>query len=675
MQKLILRFISLHRRGIIGITISLLIFVIVLLFSSRLIGFWSAFSIEKQMFQIEKGVQQELSYISEQRELIIASKIFNNAIKTSDSPQLLNLIQAETKKRNLDFIIVTDKDGFVLAPSNLPAQQGDNIFLTLIQGEKIAQGETITAIIRTSRSPLSSISGSLVFEENKPIGSIIVGHIFNDSYADRFQEKYLKYGAEVIFYTSLEGVVGTSSDNQQTTQLINAYFSLGSDLVAQNITGLSKEIKIGNSYYAIRHIVFPGIAESPGGAFILFPIRHNFYSFVLAGGITFLFFVFYFLTFFLKFPNHPIRSVSLLLVMGFIIFVAIYFITMTKLDRASIELKKSPYLIYNSVIKFVPEADIIKQFSEKTVAIQVFTGGEAINAVSAVVRYDPKVLKVLDIFTENSLCDPSLFSKKEIDQEEGRAKITCGLPNPGFFAPVGTVAELLVQPLTVGGVSLEFTEETRVLANDGLGTNVLRSVTDGFYQVVPQESTVANIQDPIPIFSPSHPNSNRWYKKKQIELLWPSFAGAVYHYVLSRSPEPTEEDIVSSTADNFFNFLTDESGVYYFRLQVEDAKGNRGPVSNFKIMIDAIPPLPPKIQMSSQEVKRGEIVRFDFTAEDALSGLQSGFFVKINEGVFLPVKPPFYIPFLESGNYSFVIRVFDRANNFSDSSVVIKVND
>lgn len=678
MWKLILRPVFLHRREIIGITISFLIFIIALLFSGRMIGFWSAFSIEKQMFQIEEGMRQDLGYISGQREAIIASKILNDALKKSDSPQLLNLVQNEAEKRNLDFIIVTDKDGFVLTRSNLPAQQGDNIFQTFTQGRKMAQGETVTAIVRTSRSPLSSMSGSLIFEENKPIGSVIVGHIFNDSYAIRFQEKYLKQRrAEVIFYASPEGVIGSGSDNKQTTQLINAYFSLGSDLVAQNLTGLSKEIKINGNYYAIRHIIFSGNGENPSGAFILFPIRHSFYSFVLAGGIMLLFFIFYFLTFFLKFLNRCKRSVpSSVLLTGLALFVAVYFATLVKLDSASIELKKSPYLIYNSVIKFTPEADIIKQFSEKTVAIQVFTGGEAINAVSAVVRYDPKALKVLDIFTENSLCDPSFFLEKEIDQEKGKATIVCGIPNPGFSEPVGTVAELLVQPLATGGASLEFTEETQVLANDGLGTNVLRAVTDGFYQVVAQEFTAANIQNPITIFSSSHPNSNRWYKEKQVKLSWPSPADTVqYRYVLSRSPNPAAEDKILSTANNFLDFSVDESGEYYLRIQEEYSGGNRGPVSQFKIMIDATPPLPPKIQTSSREVKRGEIVRLDFTSKDESSGLQSGFFVKVNEGIFLPVKPPFYIPFLESGKYSFVIRAFDRANNFSDSSVVITVND
>jgi len=67
------------------------------------------------------------------------------------------------------------------------------------------------------------------------------------------------------------------------------------------------------------------------------------------------------------------------------------------------------------------------------------------------------------------------------------------------------------------------------------------------------------------------------------------------------------------------------------------------------------------------------MVRFDFTAEDELSGIQKGFYVKFDEGIFLPVAPPLYMPFLNLGKYFVVIRIFDKAGNFSDSMIEINV--
>lgn len=654
------------------LTISLFVFTLILLFSSQLVTLWSTISIKKEGVSINASLQQELNNISEQRKEIISSRILNDVIKNNDLSSLSIFLQAEVKKRNLDFIVATDRDGFVLARSGITVQQGDNVFQTMIQGRNVAQGETVTTIIREVRNPLTSISASYIFEQNNPIGSILVGQILNNAYATRFQEKYLKQGGQIVFYTPQEGIVGDSFNNKDYTQLINAYFSLGSDLVAQNLTGLSKEVKIGDTFYAIRNIVFPGIEESPGGAFVFFPIPHRSYSFFLASSITLLLFLLPF--FFFKILNHHKHRTPAFLLICFILFITIYFVALAELDRSAIELKKSPYLIYNSIMKFDPESDVIIQSSEKTVAIKVFTGGEAINAVSAVINYDPKVVEILDIVTTNSFCDPSFFLEKEINKEKGKVRIVCGIPNPGFSDAIGTVAELLIQPLGSEAISLEFAEETQVLANDGLGTNVLRMVTNGYYQIVRQKFATADIQNPIPIFSANHPNSNRWYKNKNIKLSWPELSGGTYFYTLNRNPNPSAEDKILSTTNNYLDTVIDE-GIYYFHLQAKDSSGKSGQVSVFKIMVDSTPPLPPKILASSVTIKKGDTVRLDFTSEDTLSGLQSGFYVKINEGIFLPIKPPFYIPFLESGEYPIVIRVFDKANNFSDSSIVIHVSN
>ena len=674
-MKQILGSIFLYRREFVVIVICFLIFVTALLFSSPLIIFWSNFSIEKEGVKIEAAIQQELEDISIEREEIISSRILNDVIKNNDLSQLGILIQTEIEERDLDFIAVTDKDGFVLARSGLSSQQGDNIFQTMIQGKNMAQGETVTAIVRNVSNPLTAVSGSYIFEQNKPIGSILVEKIFNDAYATTFQEKYLRKDGAIVFYTLEEGIVGDSFNDKDKTQLINAYFSLGSDIVAQNLKGLTKEIKISDDYYAIRHIVFPraGIEKSPGGMFVFFPIRHNLYSLFLAVSITFLFFIF--LILFLKFLHYPKQRVLMILFLAVISFVVIYFITINKLDNSAIELKKSPYLIYNSIIKFDPESDVVIQSSEKTIAIKVFTGGEAINVVNATVKYDPEAVEILDIITTNSFCDPSLFLERNIDKEKGEVRITCGIPNPGYSLPTGTVAELLMQPLSLKAISLEFAEETQVLANDGLGTNVLRMATPGYYQIVRQKFATADTEHPIPIFSPSHPNNNRWYKNKSIRLSWPQLSEGSYHYTLNHSPIIDAEDKIIKTVNNYLDITVLEDGIYYFHIQGESAEGNRGPISNFKIMVDSTPPSPPKIQASNEIIQKGEIVRLDFTSEDKLSGLQSGFYVKINEGILLPVKPPFYIPFLELGKYPIVIRVFDKANNFSDSSMVIQVND
>jgi hypothetical protein len=217
---------------------------------------------------------------------------------------------------------------------------------------------------------------------------------------------------------------------------------------------------------------------------------------------------------------------------------------------------------------------------------------------------------------------------------------------------------------------LRFDDETKILANDGLGTNVLRLAIDGSYNIVSYDDQ-QNIGGPLTVYSYTHPNSERWYKRKNVQFSWSNIKGATYRYALNDIPDfiPGEENI---TSENSLSFDVDKDGVYYFHL-LSEKDGNTGTIIHYKIMIDSTPPLPPIIQASHTNIEPGEMVRFDFAGEDELSGIQKGFYVKFDEGIFLPVAPPLYMPFLSVGRYSVVIRAFDKAGNFNDAMVEIKV--
>lgn len=670
-QNRIVTLLSVHRRGISVSVVCFLIFVSFLVFSERLINYGSTFSINREDTVVDKSIQLELERVSKERDEIISSGILNSALRNRDLAQLLTLINAEVKKRNVDYIVITDRDGFTLARSDETAQQGDNVFQSTAQGKRVAQGQTVTAIVRTVKNPLATISKSLIFEQNRSIGSILVGENIDNAYANSFNKKYLKPREKIFYYTPQEGVIGDSMNNPEDTQLVNSYFSLGSDLVAQNLSGLSKEIKMGDTYYVVRNIVFPGLGVSPGGMFVFYPVRHEASSLFVASiaALCLLSFLLSYLYF-----HKPKYTLYIFLTIEILAFVIVYIIILNRLDQSAIEIKKSPYLIYNSVIMIDPETDVVGQASEKTIAIKVVTGGEVINAITAVVAYDPKAVEILDIKTDNSLCAPGLFVEKEIDKEKGEVRISCGISNPGFSGSIGTVAELLIRPVDLKQISFTFTKETQVLANDGLGTNVLRDATGGYYEVVRQKYAATDYVNPVPIFSSSHPNSNRWYNNKIIELSWPELYTGSYYFSMSDSATQTAEDSIYSTTTNKAD-ITAHDGVHYFHIQAKSAEGTTGPMSDFKIMVDTTPPTPPVIRVSNQNVIKGDVVRIDFTSNDIASGLQTGFYVKMNEGTFLPVKPPFYIPFLNAGDYPLVIRVFDKANNFSDSSIIIHVSD
>ncbi len=647
------------------------LFAVSLFFSQEIIHSFRPL-IKDEISHTEKSLNQELKYVAEQTKQIAESGTINQYIKKKDTLNILSLLNDEKKNRDLEIILATDKEGAVLARTNNVAVQGDNIFQTTFWGRTLSRGVEVASIEKGRPLPLIMVAGQLIKKDEETIGSLFSGYSFNDEYASKFKGRYLKEGTNLIFYTKEEGIVGSTFQNQKTIQLLNAYFGIGSDLIIENLFELTKEVKIDGKYYFVKNIIFTGIEESPGGVLIFCQSPHILQSLCFGTIVLLIFLLLEILIYAFSLKDSVTRQKYniVLIISSLIIFIIATSVSFYKLNRDTINLKKPAYIIYNSVIKFEPETDVSNRLFEKQIAIKLSTGGEAINAVEAVINYDPEAAKVLDIITTNSFCRQDLFITKTIDNENGVIDIACFLPNPGFSDPKGIVAELLIQPLKSGQFSLRFGDETKVLANDGLGTNVLRMAIDGSYNIVSYDNQ-QNIEGPLTIFSYTHPNSARWYKRKNVHFFWPGIKGAIYRYALNKIPDfiPGEENI---TSENSLSFDVDKDGIYYFHLLPEKDNDTKT-IIHYKIMIDSTPPLPPIIKASHKMIEPGEMVRFDFTAEDELSGIQKGFYVKFDEGIFLPVAPPLYMPFLNLGKYFVVIRIFDKAGNFNDSMIEINV--
>ncbi len=107
-----------------------------------------------------------------------------------------------------------------------------------------------------------------------------------------------------------------------------------------------------------------------------------------------------------------------------------------------------------------------------------------INAVQADLGFEPQKLEVVDISTEDSFAN--IFVQKEISNEVGYARLTGGLPNPGFFADHGVFGTLFFRGKSPGIVKIEFLPSSMVLANDGRGTNILKDLASVSYLILPE---------------------------------------------------------------------------------------------------------------------------------------------------------------------------------------------
>ena len=126
--------------------------------------------------------------------------------------------------------------------------------------------------------------------------------------------------------------------------------------------------------------------------------------------------------------------------------------------------------------------------------------------------------------------------------------------------------------------------------------------------------------------------------------------------------------------DTSVTIMAPSSGRYYFHVLREDANGEKSRVVHYPVNIDIEPPTKLSLETSQTVLQENDVLRLGFSAEDELSGLQKNFYIKFaDNNVFLPVKPPLYIPLVEKGVHTFTAKVYDNAGNSTETSTSVEV--
>src|SRR3989338_410193 len=116
-----------------------------------------------------------------------------------------------------------------------------------------------------------------------------------------------------------------------------------------------------------------------------------------------------------------------------------------------------------------------------SVSVYVSSTDQAINAVSGVVSFPPGMLEVVGISKTNSIMsfwvqEPSFSNANGTVNFEGIAF------NPGFTGSRGTVLSITFRAKNSGQAPVSFSSGT-VLANDGIGTNILTSIGSANFSI------------------------------------------------------------------------------------------------------------------------------------------------------------------------------------------------
>ena len=652
-----------------GIILGLFVLILPLFFfvvagSSHLII--HATLVKKVMPAIEQDFKHEMEMALQQTTAAVNEHAIDNYIASNNQISASRILNDLGKKYDLTTMVAVNKEGVAMARIPSP-RTGDYVFQTTPWGQLAAQGQTTVMVGEGRNFPLLINSAVPILKNGEVQGALFGGYLLDDHYAQNFQKKYLESGREIVFYSKTTGVYGASFQDPETQRLLKIYFSQGSDAVQQTTSGLlGNHLRLGNTIFHVLNIKLANQNGDVGGMIVLTPVSTGFNSVMaISPGILLSLLV---IKIRQRKHKNNLRRTILAAVILFITVVGSTVALAWIINQRLYSLAQPTTPIYNSTIAFAPESDLLQLTSQQLISIKITTGGEAINAARAVVQFNPQALRVEDILLTNSFCGQEFALEKQIDNQNGLVTIACGKKN-GFVGDQAVLADLLVQPLKVGITDLQFGIDTQVLANDGLGTNVLRTVTNGSYQII--TFIPEGQKDRVELFSYSHPNQTRWYNKKDIHINWIRPAGYTeYLYALDQNTN-TAPTRVLSTAQTSIDLTADKDGVYYFHIMPRKSDRD-GQVSHYKIMIDTTPPAAPEIKSSATTVRTGELVRFEFFNHgDNASGVQKNFYVQFDGGAWLPTLPQLYIPFGRNGKHTVNLRIFDNAGNFKDTSTVI----
>jgi hypothetical protein len=323
----------------------------------------------------------------------------------------------------------------------------------------------------------------------------------------------------------------------------------------------------------------------------------------------------------------------------------------------------------SSILYVSPSSGSFLVGSTFTVSIYLNTNENKINAVWLDIKFPPELLQVTSptagkSFITEWTAPPSYSNEKGIISFRG------GIPG-GISTSAGLISSITFRAAAFGVANIKISEDSKILLNDGKGTNILSNIINGEYHIL-----MPSPEGPL-VVSETHPNPEKWYSDSSPSFSWEKEDG-VGDYSWSFSQNPQEApDGISDGNDNFTSYSNIKDGIWYFHIR-QQKNGIWGKTSHTQVKIDTSPPKDflPRIE-SSFGLAGYQMIYFetsdDFSGVDHyqvnlidLSGQES-----LNS-FFTEEISPYKIPFKESGEYKVIIRAVDKAGNFKEANTQIK---
>jgi len=322
-----------------------------------------------------------------------------------------------------------------------------------------------------------------------------------------------------------------------------------------------------------------------------------------------------------------------------------------------------------ATLSLQPSTGTFQVGSTFEVSVYIDTQKETINAIEAYLHFPADKLQLVSPATGSSIID-LWISQPKYNNAAGTIELRGGIPQ-GVNVSKGLVSTLMFRVRDTGSALVSFADNSRVLLNDGQGTDKLQQTYSGVFSLV-----LPPPAGPV-VVSETHPVQTEWYADNDLAFTWSQDEGVDgYSYVLSQEPIAIPDGISEGT-ENGVRFRDVADGRHYFHLKALRS-GIWGGATHFAARVDTTPPaeFPIEIFPSQKTTERRPTIQFQTT--DAASGLNR-YEVKIvplkqenasgkeeSQPFFFEVESPYIASALELGTYDVIVRTYDNAGNFRD---------
>ncbi len=323
---------------------------------------------------------------------------------------------------------------------------------------------------------------------------------------------------------------------------------------------------------------------------------------------------------------------------------------------------------------FSPNSGTFYVGSTFDVSVFLNTGGNNINTIKADLKFDPKKLQIVNPATGKSFVSiwavPPFYSNAE-----GRMSFQGGIPSPGINASSGLVLTTTLRAIEPGETVIRFLDSSKVLLDDGKGTNVLNSLGSGKYLISLPRSEGPDVS------SPTHPDQNKWHKNNNVTFSWNREDKITdFSYILNNDPQgiPDDESEGNKTS---VSYSDSKDGIWYFHIKSKK-ENDWGGVSHYLAMVDEGNPASFDIDVSPSTKTSFSQPIVSFITTDAFSEVDY-YKVKVvditadhknkREALFVETASPYQLPVLGIGKYLIIVRAYDKAGNWQKESIEIEI--